>query len=110
AVAKSTPDGYTLLFTSGAIVTAGQHLYKNLPFDPAKDLVGITNVATGPQLIAVTPSLPVKDLRELIAYAKAHPGAVNFGSAGIGSQTHLVAANFPPPAGIPPPPPPPNGA
>jgi tripartite-type tricarboxylate transporter receptor subunit TctC len=100
AVAKSTPDGYTLLFTSGAIVTAGQHLYKNLPFDPARDLVGITNVATGPQLIAVTPSLPVKDLRELIAYAKAHPGAVNFGSAGIGSQTHLVAENFAYSAGI----------
>ena len=100
AVAKSTPDGYTLLFTSGAIVTAGQHLYKNLPFDPARDLVGITNVATGPQLIAVTPSLPVKDLRELIAYAKANPNKISFGSSGVGSATHLTCELLKQTAGI----------
>jgi tripartite-type tricarboxylate transporter receptor subunit TctC len=73
-VAKATPDGYTLLFTSGAIVTASKHMYKDMPFDPDKDLVPITNVATGPQLIAVATNVPVKDLRELIAYAKANPG------------------------------------
>jgi len=94
AVAKSAPDGYTLLLTSGAIVTASQHMYKNMPFDPDKDLLPITNVATGPQMIAVSPSVPVKDLRELIAYAKANPGKINYGSAGIGSQTHLAAENF----------------
>jgi len=77
AVAKSAPDGYTLLLTSGAIVTASQHMYKNMPFDPDKDLLPITNVATGPQMIAVSPSVPVKDLRELIAYAKANPGKIN---------------------------------
>jgi len=92
--AKATPDGYTLLFTSGAIVTASKHMYKNMPFDPDKDLLPITNVATGPQMIAVSPSVPVKDLRELIAYAKANPGKINYGSAGIGSQTHLAAENF----------------
>ncbi len=99
-VAKAAPDGYTLLLTSGAIVTASQHLYKSMPFDPAKDLVAITNVATGPQLIVVGPSVPVKDLRELIAYAKANPGRINYGSAGIGSQTHLAAENLAYAAGV----------
>ncbi|HUQ29686.1 MAG TPA: tripartite tricarboxylate transporter substrate binding protein [Usitatibacter sp.] len=94
SVAKAAPDGYTLLLTSGAIVTASQHMYKSMPFDPAKDLVPITNIATGPQLIAVANTVPAKDLRELIAYARANPGKVNYGSAGIGSQTHLAAENF----------------
>ena len=100
AVAKSPPDGYTLLMASGAIVIAGPHMYKSLPYDPARDLVAITNVATGPQLIAVATSLPVKDLAELIAYAKANPKKVNFGSAGVGTQTHLAAENFAHAAGI----------
>src|SRR6185503_3012392 len=83
-VAKSTPDGYTLLMTSGSIVTANPYIYKSMSFDPAKDLVAITNVATGPQVIAVNTAVPAKDLRELIALAKASPGKVNFGSAGVG--------------------------
>ena len=94
AVAKSAPDGYTLLMTSGSIVTANQHMYKAMTYDPARDLVGITNVATGPQVIAVANTVPAKDLREFIAYAKANPKKVNFGSAGIGTQTHLAAENF----------------
>jgi tripartite-type tricarboxylate transporter receptor subunit TctC len=94
AVAKSPADGYTLLMASGSIVTANPHMYKALTYDPAKDLVAITNVATGPQLIVVNPNVPAKDLRELIAYAKANPKKVNFGSAGIGSQTHLAAENL----------------
>jgi tripartite-type tricarboxylate transporter receptor subunit TctC len=93
-VAKSTPDGYTLFMTSGSIVTANPHLYKSLPFDPARDLVPITEVATGPQVIAVSADLPVRDLRELIAYAKANPRKLNFGSAGLGTQTHLAGENF----------------
>ncbi len=100
AVAKSTPDGYTLFMTSGSIVTANQHLYKALPYDAARDLVPITEVATGPQVIVVSPDLPVRDLRELIAYAKANPRKINFGSAGIGTQTHLAAENFAYAAGI----------
>ena len=100
SVAKAAPDGYTLLLTSGAIVTASQHMYKNMPFNPDKDLLPITNVATGPQMIAVSPSLPVRDLRELIAYAKANPGKMNYGSAGIGSQTHLAAENLAHAAGL----------
>jgi tripartite-type tricarboxylate transporter receptor subunit TctC len=100
AVAKAAPDGYTLLMASGAIVIAGPHMYKSLPYDPARDLVAITNVATGPQVIAATNSLPVKDLGELIAYAKANPGKLNYGSAGVGTQTHLAAENLAQAAGI----------
>jgi tripartite-type tricarboxylate transporter receptor subunit TctC len=100
AVAKSPPDGYTLLMASGAIVIAGPHMYKSLPYDPARDLVAITNVATGPQVIAVANNVPVKDLAELIAYAKANPKKLNYGSAGIGAQTHLAAENFAQAAGI----------
>ena len=99
-VAKSPADGYTLLMTSGSIVTANQYMYKSLSYDPAKDLVAITNVATGPQVIVVNPSSPFKDLKELIAYAKANPKKLNFGSAGVGTQTHLAAENFAHSAGI----------
>jgi tripartite-type tricarboxylate transporter receptor subunit TctC len=99
-VAKSPADGYTLLMTSGSIVTANPYIYKTMPFDAARDLMPITNVATGPQVIAVGTSVPAKDLGELIAYAKANPKKVNYGSAGIGSQTHLAAENLAHAAGI----------
>jgi tripartite-type tricarboxylate transporter receptor subunit TctC len=99
AVAKSAPDGYTLLLTSGAVVSA-PHLYKALGFDPLRDFVPVTNVASGPQIIAVTPTLAVKDLADFIAYAKANPKTINYGSAGVGSQTHLAAENFGYSAGI----------
>jgi len=100
AVAHSSPDGYTLLMTSGSIVTANQYMYRSMSFDPAKDLVGITNVATGPQVIAVANGVPAKTLAEFIAYVKANPGKVNFGSAGVGTQTHLAAENFAYTAGL----------
>ena len=100
AVAKSAPDGYTLLMTSGSIVTANPYIYKSLTYDPVHDLVPITNVATGPQVIAVNPSVEAKDLKALIEYAKANPRKVNFGSAGVGTQTHLAAENFAYAAGI----------
>jgi tripartite-type tricarboxylate transporter receptor subunit TctC len=100
AVAKAPPDGYTLLMASGSIVTANAHMYKSMTYDPAKDLVPITNVATGPQLIVVNPNVPAKDLKEFVAWAKANPKKVNFGSAGIGSQTHLAAENLAHSAGI----------
>jgi tripartite-type tricarboxylate transporter receptor subunit TctC len=99
-VAKSPGDGYTLLMTSGSIVTANPHMYKAMPFDAAKDLVAVTNVASGPQVIAVATSVAAKDLKELIALAKSQPKAVNFGSAGIGTQTHLAAENFAYSAGV----------
>jgi len=99
-VAKSAPDGYTLLMTSGSIVTANQHIYRNMGFDPAKDLIPITGVASGPQVAVVNPAFPAKSLKELIAMAKAKPGALNYGHAGIGSQTHLAAENLLYTAGI----------
>ncbi len=94
AVATSAPDGHTLLMTSGSIVTANQHIYKKMSFDPAKDLLPITNVASGPQVIVVHPSFPAKSLKEFIDAARAQPGVLNFGHAGIGTQTHLAAENF----------------
>ena len=100
AVAKAAPDGYTLLMTSGSIVTANPYMYKSMPFDASKDLVPITNVATGPQVIAVNSAVPAKDLKEFIAYAKANPKKINFGSAGVGTQTHLAAENFAYAAGL----------
>ncbi len=92
--AKSAPDGYTLFMTSGSIITANQHIYKKMPFDPAKDLVPVINVANGPQVLIVTPTFPPKTVKELIALAKAHPREISYGSAGFGSQTHLAAENF----------------
>jgi tripartite-type tricarboxylate transporter receptor subunit TctC len=92
--ARSTPDGYTLFMTSGSIVTANQHIYKKMPFNPERDLVPITNVASGPQVIIVTPTFPPKTVKELIALAKARPREISYGSAGFGSQTHLAAENF----------------
>ena len=93
-VAKAAPDGYTLLMTSGSIVTANQYIYKKMSFDPAKDLVPITNVASGPQVIVVNPGFPAKTLKQLIDMARAKPGVLNYGHAGIGTQTHLAAENF----------------
>jgi tripartite-type tricarboxylate transporter receptor subunit TctC len=93
-VAKAAPDGYTILMTSGSIVTANPHLYKSMPFNPDKDLVAITNVASGPLALVVGPQVAVNSLTELIAYIKANPQKVSMGSAGIGSQTHLIGEQF----------------
>ena len=94
AAARSTPDGYTLFMTSGSIVTANQYIYKKMSFDPAKDLLPITNVASGPQVIVVNPSFPAKTLKQFLEAARAKPGSLNYGHAGIGTQTHLAAENF----------------
>lgn len=98
--AKATPDGYTLFMPSGSVMTANQHMYRKLPFDAEKDFVAVTNVAGGPQVIAVSSKVPARSLKELIALAKAKPGSITFGSAGIGTQTHLAAENFLYTAGI----------
>ncbi|MGB5082789.1 MAG: tripartite tricarboxylate transporter substrate binding protein [Burkholderiales bacterium] len=99
-VARAAPDGYTLLMTSGSIVSSNQHIYKNMGFDPEKDLAPVTGVASGPQVIVVNPGFPAKTLKELIDAARAKPGTLNFGHAGIGSQTHLAAENLLYTAGI----------
>jgi len=92
--ARATPDGYTLFMPSGSVMTANQHMYAKLSFNAEKDFVAITNVAGGPQVIAVSNQMAARSLKELIALAKAKPGSITFGSAGIGTQTHLAAENF----------------
>ncbi len=92
--AKMTPDGHNFFFPSGSVVTANQHIYAKLNYDPEKDFVPVTNVVTGPQVLVVPASSPFKSLPELIAAVKKEPGKYTFGHAGIGSQIHLAAENF----------------
>ena len=93
AVAKAAPDGHTLLlsFTSHAINAT---LYPSLPFDPVKDFTALTCVATSPSILVANPSLPVKDVRELIALAKAKPGQLNFAIGAVGSSLHMAGEDF----------------
>jgi tripartite-type tricarboxylate transporter receptor subunit TctC len=99
-VAKAPADGYTLLMTSGSIVTANPYIFKKLPYNPEKDLVAVTNVASGPQVVVVHPSFAAKTLKDFIAVAKAKPRSFSYGSAGVATQTHLAAENFLYTAGI----------
>ena len=98
--AKAVPDGYTLFMTSGSIIAANQYMFRKLNWNPDKDLVPITNAASGPQIVAVHPTFRAKTVKELIALAKANPKSLTFGSAGFGTQTHLAAENFIHTAGI----------
>jgi len=92
--ARSAPDGYTLFFPSGSVMTANQFVYAKLNYDPEKDFVPVTNVVTGPQVLVVPASSPYKTVKDLIDGARANPGKLTFGHAGIGTQTHLAAENF----------------
>ena len=92
-VANATPDGYTVLLTNSAHAILGA-MNRNLPFDPIADFAGICLVAQAPTIVAVPPSLGVHNLQEFIALAKAKPGTVNYGSAGIGTATHIAGAYF----------------
>jgi tripartite-type tricarboxylate transporter receptor subunit TctC len=92
--ARATPDGYTLFFPSGSVMTANQHIYAKMNYDPEKDFVPVTNVVSGPQVLTVPAKSSLKTVKDLIDFAKANPGKLNFGHAGIGSQTHLAAENF----------------
>jgi tripartite-type tricarboxylate transporter receptor subunit TctC len=86
--------------TGLTIVTANPHMYRKMPFNPDVELAAVTNVASGPQAVVVHAGFPAKTLQELISMAKAKPKSINFGSAGIGTQTHLAAENFVSAAGI----------
>ncbi len=99
AVAKSAPDGHTLLLTGTPHVIA-PWLYKKLPYDTLKDFVPVALVAAGPYVLAVSPQLGVTSVRELIAAAKALPGGIDFASSGNGSAQHLVGALFNTMAGV----------
>jgi tripartite-type tricarboxylate transporter receptor subunit TctC len=99
-VAKSPPDGHTLLFTATPHVIS-PWLYKSLPYDALKDFVPIVLIASGPYVLVVNPrQLPVGSVRELIAAAKAQPGRIDFASSGNGSAQHLVGALFNTMAGV----------
>jgi tripartite-type tricarboxylate transporter receptor subunit TctC len=91
-VAKAEPDGYTLLMTSPGIQSINEFLYKTMPFDPDKAFAPISLVADMPMLVVVHPKVGVRTLRELIDLARANPGKLNFGSAGIGTTGHLGQA------------------
>jgi tripartite-type tricarboxylate transporter receptor subunit TctC len=98
-VAKAAPDGYTVMLTSNGHTVAGL-VNKSLPFDPVKDFAGITRVSTAPLYLIINPDVPAKDLKELIALAKAKPGTLNFSSPGLASTTFIAGALFRKAAGI----------
>lgn len=94
AAAKADPDGYTLLMATSSTFAANPALYKTLPFDVQADFAPITVTAFIPNLLVVNPAVPAKNLAELIAYAKANPGQLNYGSAGNGTSQHISGALF----------------
>jgi tripartite-type tricarboxylate transporter receptor subunit TctC len=100
AVAKSDPDGYTILLGYTGTLAIGPSLYKNVGYDPRKDFAPIGLIGNAPNSLVVHPSFPVKTVAELVAYAKANPGKVNFGSAGAGTVSHITGEYFAHSAGI----------
>lgn len=98
--AKSPPDGYTLALISSTAASIGPFAMAKMPFDPGRDLALITTVVRVPEVVVVNPALPVNTLAELVAYAKSHPGRVNYGSAGSGGITHLAGELLKVEAGI----------
>ncbi|HEY5365588.1 MAG TPA: tripartite tricarboxylate transporter substrate binding protein [Casimicrobiaceae bacterium] len=99
-VARSRPDGYTLVFGNTSTIAINPSLFKNLSFDPAKDFVPVTEVASVSNVLLVAPDFPAKTLGELIALAKSKPGTLSFASNGIGSSNHLAGELLKTTAGI----------
>jgi tripartite-type tricarboxylate transporter receptor subunit TctC len=93
-VAQSNPDGYTLLITSSSPIVINPSLYKNMPFDPSRDLQPVTNVLRVPLVLAVNPSVPAKNLKELIAWLQAQKGGATYASSGSGTPQHLTTELF----------------
>lgn len=93
-VAKAAPDGYTLLMATNATLALAPGLYPKLGYDPVRDFVPIALVATGPSILVVNPQLPVTSTASFVAYAKANPGKLNYGSAGNGSMAHIATTVF----------------
>jgi tripartite-type tricarboxylate transporter receptor subunit TctC len=92
--AKTPPDGYTIVMSSNAALVTNPFLYKRLGFDPLNDFAPISVVAKAGQVLAVHPSVPAKNVKELIALAKANPGKLNFGSGGRGTPAHVAGEIF----------------
>jgi tripartite-type tricarboxylate transporter receptor subunit TctC len=99
-VARSRPDGYTLIFQSVSSAVVNALVYKNLQYDPIKDLTPLTLAGSFPLIVVVNPELPAKDLRELIALLKANPGKYSYGSSGVGTMPHLAGELFKSMAGV----------
>jgi tripartite-type tricarboxylate transporter receptor subunit TctC len=93
-VAKSTPDGYTLLFATVSTNAINPGLYKHMPYDAIKDFAPVARVGVTPTLLLVNPSVPATDVKSLIALLKANPGKYNYGSSGVGSILHLCGEEF----------------
>jgi len=93
STATATPDGYTIQMANSGHVIAGQ-LSKNLSFDAVGDFAGIVMVGEAPAVVAASPKLNAKNLQDFVAMVKAKPGAMNYGSGGVGSATHLAGALF----------------
>ncbi|MEP7068459.1 MAG: tripartite tricarboxylate transporter substrate binding protein [Usitatibacter sp.] len=100
AVAKSPADGYTILMGAVATHAINPTLYGNLPYDAVRDFTAVTQVASTPNLLVVNPAVPASTVREFIAYAKANPGKLNFGSGSTGSAGHLAGELFKSMAGV----------
>jgi tripartite-type tricarboxylate transporter receptor subunit TctC len=100
AVAKSPADGYTILLGYTGTLAIGPSLYGNAGYDPRADFAPIGRIGTAPNTLVVHPSLPVHSVAELIAYAKANPGKINYGSAGIGTVSHVCGEYFATAAGV----------
>lgn len=94
AVASAAPDGYTILCAALSVWSINAALFKNLPYDPAKDFDHLTVAVRTPNVLAVKKDFPAKDLKEFIAYMKAHPGEVTFATSGSGSSDHLTSELF----------------
>ncbi len=92
-VAKSPPNGYTMILVGGSQLTVNPHIYRQLPYS-LSDFTIIANIARGPMVIAVSPSVPVQSLKDLVALASSKPGQLNFGSAGNGTQVHMAGEAF----------------
>lgn len=99
-VAKSAADGYTLLMSSGGMVSVNPHIYPKMPFDPAKDLMPVASAARVLVFLTVRPELPVNNIQEFINYVRANPGKLSFGSPGNGSSPHLAGEMFKSQAGL----------
>jgi tripartite-type tricarboxylate transporter receptor subunit TctC len=99
AVARAAPDGYTLLASSGSMVSVNPHLYK-MPFDPSKELVPVASTARVAVYLLAKPALPVNNVQEFIRYVKTNPGKLSFGSPGSGSSPHLATEMFKSQAGL----------
>ncbi len=93
-VAKSPPDGYTVLLADIGSLAIGPSIFPTLPFDPVKDFAPVVMVAYSPHLLVVNPAVPARDVKELIALAKSKPGALNFAVSGIGGANHLAGVDF----------------